>query len=375
MRSAIGPAGGQSPPNPLEPRTAAIRRLRSLGRFARPLPYVISSGVVFLLAIALNYAGPDEGSIATVVAFLLAVLLFALLWGRGPGIAAALTASVAYVYYCVPPANRVAFITSEEVFLLVGLLAVPMGLGDISKRMRVAQNSAEQLSANDQFQRTLLNSISHDLRTPLTAVKWCLGTLLAEGDRLESSLCHELTTVAYEGTKQLDRILLQVLEMTRLEAGAVQLKREPVLVETLVRNALAQMGVRVDRPCEIDIPHGLPPITVDAVLLSNALANVIDNALKYAPSNLPIAVNARLDRNDVIISVTDRGPGVPAHELELIFQKFYWIEGSGSADRVHGSGLGLAIARGIVDAHGGRIWAETGSERGTVVRMRIPVTA
>jgi K+-sensing histidine kinase KdpD len=374
VRSAIGPASGQRLRNPLDP-SVAIRRLQSLSRSVRPAPYVISSGLVLLLAMALNIAGSDERYVATVVAFLLAVLLFALIWGRGPGIAAALTGSIAFVYYCVPPANRSAFITSEEVFLLVGLLAVPVGLGDLSERMRVAQSSAEQLSASDQFQRTLLSSISHDLRTPLTAVKWCLGTLLAEGERLEPSLCHELTTVAYEGTKQLDRILLQVLEMTRLEAGAVQLKRESVPVETLVQNALAQMGVRLDRPCEIDVPHDIPPITVDPVLLSNALANVIDNALKYAPSNLPIAVGARLDRSDVIISVADRGPGVPPHVIDRIFQKFYWIGGSGPAEGVHGSGLGLAIAKGIVDAHGGRIWAEAGDGHGTVVRLRMPVEA
>jgi len=343
-------------------------RLPLFLRIARRTPYLVSAALVILLAIALYSAGVAEGIIAIVVSLLLAVLLIALVWGRGPAIVAAITSSVVFNYYFVPPPNLFSFPTAEELFLLFGLLTMALGLGILRERARAARSDAEQLAASERLQRTLLNSISHDLRAPLTAVMGSLSTLLTEGGRLEKPVREELTSIAYEGTKQLDRLLLQVLEMTRLEARVVRVRREPVSVEALLENVLSQTGE--DGRCHLEVPRDLPMIALDPVLISRCLANVLDNALKYSPPGAPITVEARLEGADAIICIADRGIGIPPGERERIFEKFYRIRRCTSA-AVHGSGLGLAIAKGIVEAHGGRIWAEQHAGGGTIIKMKL----
>jgi two-component system sensor histidine kinase KdpD len=232
-----------------------------------------------------------------------------------------------------------------------------------------------QLAASEKLQKILLDTISHDFKTPLTSIVGSLNSLLFEDRRLNELDRKELIETAYQQATRLNRLVTDVLEMTRLEAGTVRLRREPASIRDVVQQALSYVSeVISERRSSIDIPPDLPPVAMDAVLMSHALANVLENAAKYSAPNSPIEVQAQAANGHIIIAGSDRGIGVPADDLGRIFEKFYRRdEVNGSSWPTSGTGLGLAIARGIVEAHGGRIWAEQRAEGGVIVRVRLSV--
>jgi len=201
-----------------------------------------------------------------------------------------------------------------------------------------------------------------------------LSTLLVEWQQLDDAMRQELITIAYDGTERLDRSMAQLLEMARLEAGALRLRRESGHLAGALRMACSQLGDGLDGRCRVRLPDDLPMTPMDTTLLSHALANVLDNAVKYSPPGAPIEVEARADRNRVVVSIADRGVGVPAEHLRRIFEKFYRLKQPTAAlGTPEGTGLGLAIAKGIVEAHGGRIWAEQRGGGGTIIKLSLPV--
>jgi two-component system sensor histidine kinase KdpD len=172
-----------------------------------------------------------------------------------------------------------------------------------------------------------------------------------------------------------------LLDLTRIEAGALHVTMEPCDVEEAIGVALDRLAPEPDdrppgwlpvdaRPVFVDVPADLPPVLMDQALMVQALANVLDNAVKYSPDGSQIDIIARSIEDQVEIRIADRGHGIPPENLEHIFDKFYRVQ---RADGIQGSGLGLAISKGIVEAHGGRIWAEKRPEGGTVVTIALPL--
>jgi two-component system sensor histidine kinase KdpD len=158
--------------------------------------------------------------------------------------------------------------------------------------------------------------------------------------------------------------------MTRLESGALKVVCQPSDVEDLVGATLAQMPNRVTgRILQIEIPTGLPLIDIDFTLMVQVLVNLLDNAMKYAPPEDPITIQASQAGDEVILAVKDRGPGLPEAELEHVFDRFFRV----NAEGISGTGLGLSIAKGIVEAHNGRIWAENRQEGGAAFSLALPI--
>jgi two-component system sensor histidine kinase KdpD len=231
---------------------------------------------------------------------------------------------------------------------------------------------AEMLQATEKLQTALLNSISHDLRTPLVSITGALSSLQEDGVMLDGQARRALVDNARAEAERLNRLVGNLLEMTRLEAGALKVRRQAVEVADLVGTALQQLGDRLEeRPVTVAVPDDLPAVGADFVLMLQVLGNLLDNALKYSPAGSPLELSARgaIDADMVDIEVADRGTGIPPQDLERIFDKFYRVQRPGNAT---GTGLGLSICKGIVEAHGGRLQVENRPGGGTRVRVSLP---
>lgn len=220
------------------------------------------------------------------------------------------------------------------------------------------------------LRNTLLSSVSHDLRTPLAAITGAGTTLLQSEKLLDAESRKELVHTIVEESEHLNRIIRNVLDMTRLESGGIKTNREWQSLEEIVgavTNRLA--GQFQTHPLQIRLPADLPLIPCDALLIEQVMRNLFENAFKYAPLGSDITLSARVKDQEVLVTVADRGPGVPPEESERIFEKFVRGKHVGG-----GAGLGLAICQGIVAAHGGRIWVDNLPEGGSAFTFTLPIT-
>ncbi len=241
------------------------------------------------------------------------------------------------------------------------------------ERVHLAEQARQikLLQAAEKLQNALLNSISHDLRTPLVSITGALTTLEEQGDVLETDTRQSLVETAREEADRLNRLVGNLLDMTRLEAGALKVKRETADVQDVIGAALGQMEDRLaGHSLQVDVPDTFPLVNLDFVLIVHVITNLLDNALKYSPKNSPLEVQARIVGREVQIGVLDRGLGIPQDDLERVFDKFYRVQ---RPDQVTGTGLGLAICKGIVEAHNGRIWAANREGGGTQITIALPV--
>lgn len=229
---------------------------------------------------------------------------------------------------------------------------------------------AQVLQETERLQTALLNSISHDLRTPLAAVTGALSTLVENGDALDGATRRELLETAREAAQRLNRLVGDLLDMTRLQGGALRLRRAPADIQDLIGTSLSQLGDTVTgRKIEVDVAPNIPLISVDFALITRVLANIVENAIKYSPRETPITIRARAAGRNLEIMVADRGPGVPESDLGQMSGKFQ----RGRAGAGNGTGLGLAICRGFVEAHGGHITVENRPGGGLTVFFTLPL--
>ncbi len=244
--------------------------------------------------------------------------------------------------------------------------ALAIERAQLAEEAQQAQVRAEA----ERLRSSLLSSVSHDLRTPLASITGAASSLLEGGQRLDPGTRQELLETVHEEAERLNRLVQNLLEMTRLESGALQLQSEWHPLEEVVGAALGRFTKRLqERPVMTRVPPDLPLVLIDDVLIEQVLINLLDNALKYTPAGSPIEVTASSADGAVIVEVADRGPGLSPGDETRIFDKFYRSE----TGTVRGAGLGLAICQGIIQAHGGRIWAENRPGGGVVFRFTLPI--
>ncbi len=229
---------------------------------------------------------------------------------------------------------------------------------------------AEILRVTEKLQTSLLNSISHDLRTPLVSITGALSSLREKNLVLDQEGRDSLLETASEEAERLNRLVGNLLNMTRIEAGAVHLKKEPCDIQDSIGAALEQLGNRIEtRRVEVNIPAGLSLVSVDISLFEQVLVNLLDNAVKYSPVDSVIDIDVHQPNTTIQIDICDRGIGIPDADLDHVFDKFYRVQ---RPESVTGTGLGLAICRGIIEAHGGKIQAYNRPGGGTILRVTLP---
>jgi two-component system sensor histidine kinase KdpD len=250
------------------------------------------------------------------------------------------------------------------------------------ERAQLAETArqAQLLQETEKLQTALFNSISHDLRTPLASITGSLSSLLE--DTLDSAAQRELLKTAHHEARRLNRLVGHLLDMSRLEAGALKVSRQPCDVQDVIGAALQQLDSGLlNRSINIELPAELPLVPLDFVLVVQALVNVLDNAAKYSPLAAPIDIWARATGEWLEIQIGDRGVGIPLEDLNRVFNKFYQVQrpkpaSTAARERTElppGTGLGLSISSGIIEAHGGRIWAENRPGGGTLVTLQFPL--
>jgi two-component system, OmpR family, sensor histidine kinase KdpD len=229
---------------------------------------------------------------------------------------------------------------------------------------------AELLQATEKLQTSLLNSISHDLRTPLVSITGALSSLREKTLMLDQEARDSLIETADEEAGRLNRLVGNLLNMTRIEAGAIHLNREPCDIQDAIGAALDQLGDRLaKRQVNVNLPTDMSLAPLDIALFEQVLVNLLDNAIKYSPADTQIEINVVQAQNTIQIEICDRGIGIPAEDLERVFDKFYRVQ---RPESVSGTGLGLAICKGIIEAHDGTIRAENRSGGGTSITISIP---
>jgi two-component system sensor histidine kinase KdpD len=219
-----------------------------------------------------------------------------------------------------------------------------------------AESRAQVLEESDRLKSAILSSVSHELRTPLSTIKAAASSLRGREVNWDSPARAELIAAIDDEADHLNLLVGNLLDMSRIESGALKPKREWNILSEIVGSVLARMKYLAEgHQIKVDVPESLPLLPVDYVQMEQVFTNLVSNSLKYAPAKTLVCIRAWVKGELIHVQVSNQGPQIPSEDLERIFDKFYRIA---AADRVTGTGLGLSICKGIVEAHGGRIWAE-----------------
>jgi two-component system sensor histidine kinase KdpD len=241
----------------------------------------------------------------------------------------------------------------------------------LGEKLAEEKQQAKVETETEKLRSSLLSSVSHDLRTPLATIKGSIGGLLEAGESMEAATRRDFLENVHEETDRLERLVSNLLEMTRLEAGAIQPKKEPNDPLDIIGSAVARVRKRMGvRKLEMKVPPDLPLVPMDGLLIGQVVTNLLDNALKYTPEESSIEILSRIDEGRWLVEVADRGPGVPEQDLPHLFEKFYR---GPQKESKSGAGLGLAICRGIVNIHDGFLVAENRPDGGMLFRLALPV--
>lgn len=243
-------------------------------------------------------------------------------------------------------------------------------------RLRRESLQIEVLRRTDELRAALLSSVSHDLRTPLASIKASASSLLQEDVQWSDEERRSFALAIEREADRLNRLVANLLDMSRIEGGALKPEKEWYPIDELIHDVLGHMRPLLQgRNVQTRLPGDLPPVELDYLQMDQVLTNLIENAVRYTPVESPIEISACVDSGQMVISVADRGPGIPPADLQRIFDKFYRVQRAESyASHIAGSGLGLAVCKGLVEAHGGHIWAENREGGGAIFRFTLPIS-
>jgi K+-sensing histidine kinase KdpD len=350
---------------------------------------VVSLGAVALVTGAIFALKTVAPVLSLGVLYLFAVLPVAALWGLPFGVLVSIVSMLAFNFLFLPPTHTFRLADSENWVALAVYLVTAISVSGLAARARRRAEEAEQhardaresealrrteaveaeaLRRSNTMKTAVLRSVSHDLRSPITAIMTTSEVLGSSGAALSGAERDELLDSIRLQVRRLDRLVSNLLDLSRLEAGAASPVPELWTIDGLVARALEVLETDSER-VNVVIPDDSPPISVDPTQLEHVLVNVLENALKFSAPTDVVEISAQEAGDEVVVRVIDHGPGIPPAEQTRIFDAFN--RGSG-ADGQRGSGLGLAIARGFAQVNGGRVWVESQPGRGSTFVLSFP---
>lgn len=305
----------------------------------------------------------------------LAVLGVALRFGRGPVVASAVAGVAAFNFFFVPPVHTFTVDDPQHLLTFGMMLAVGLvvsGLTASVRRQAEARAGLALEAETERIRNTLLAAISHDLRTPLAVIAGASSSLAERGEHMDAAERRELAQSIYRQSSEVSDLVAKVLEMTRLESGSIVLQRDWASLGEIAGTVLGRLRERLSgHMLMVEIPADLPLVRVDATLIEQVLANLLENAARHTPPRTLIRLRAQVASGEMRVAVEDSGPGLAEGEAGRMFAKFQRAGGTPRG----GVGLGLAICRAIVELHGGRIRAEPSPGGGTAFRFTLPLDA
>jgi two-component system, OmpR family, sensor histidine kinase KdpD len=239
-------------------------------------------------------------------------------------------------------------------------------------RLRREGLQVEILQRTDALRAALLSSVSHDLRTPLTSIKAAASSLLQDDVQWDDEARRSFTLAIEHEAERLNRLVENLLDISRIEGGALHPEKEWYPIDELFHDVLSRMQQLLQgHPIMTDLPADLPPVELDYLMIDQVLTNLLENAARYTPVDSPLELAVSTSAHEMLVTLADRGPGIPPGDLERIFDKFYRV--LGHTRTTGGTGVGLAVCRGLIEAHGGRIWATNRSGGGALFRFTLPL--
>jgi two-component system sensor histidine kinase KdpD len=261
-----------------------------------------------------------------------------------------------------------AMLSRETLEALSSLIAIAIERAGAMERL----SRSEAARASEQLRSVLLDSVTHAFRTPLTAIKASVTSMLSSST-LDESQRQELLTVIDEESDRLNRLVGEAAEMAQLDAGKVELDVAPHQVSDAIHEAIQESKPSLGQhPVEVRLPDDLPSVPMDVARIAEVLTQLLGNAAKYSPPESPIYITAEVQNEKLMTSVADRGPGIEDMEQSLIFEKFY--RGRSQRLQVQGTGMGLSIAKAIIEAHGGQIGVTSQPGHGSVFYFTLPLS-
>ncbi|MBK7601528.1 MAG: DUF4118 domain-containing protein [Acidobacteria bacterium] len=357
-------------------------------------------GIALVVALLVPFKSHLNSTTASLL-LLLAVQFVARQYGSLPALVASLAGVLFFNYFFLPPIYTLTIADPENWIALGAFLITAMTVGELSARARRRADEAEArkaeierlylelqeafkkasyaeaLKQSEKLKSALLDAVTHDIRTPLTAIKASVTTLLDEegSARLDAGDKREMLEVIDEESDRLTHFVNGMIDMARIEAGEMRLRRLWEPIDEIICSALERAeNLTRHHHLKVEIDKELPVIKVDPRAIGEVIYTLLDNAAKYSPAGTEIRLTARRGVEDqVLIAVSDQGPGLPVEFRERVFDKFYRIEDTGRR-QPSGTGLGLSIAKGLIEAHAGRIRLEDGDAgRGLRVVFTLPV--
>lgn len=330
-------------------------------------PYSVSVGLVFIMTLLGELVKRKLEPTNIVMFYLLAVVIVAIRWGQGPATVTSILSVFAFDFFLVPPYLTLNIHDFEYLFTFAAFLAVGLIVSTLTSKVRaqIIQRQTEKLHS------ALLNSISHDLKTPLVSITGALSSLLDSKSKLDERQKNELLETARGESERLNHIVNNILDMARTESGVLRISKKPCDLRDFIGACLEQLKDKIgSRNIKINISKEMPEVNIDFPYMLKAFLNVIDNALKYSSDSSAIEIEAFCADEKARVSVRDYGYGIPREDLARIFDKFYRIQ---RAQNVQGTGLGLSISKNIIEAHGGHINVESVLGKGSVFIIELPL--